>query len=59
MKWRKSPPPPTHVPGTAVPGGKGEVRVACTDGYAILRSVQAPGKRRMDMADLLRGLRPE
>ena len=50
---------PMHTPGTAVPGGKGEVKVACTDGYAILRSVQAPGKRRMDMADLLRGLRPE
>ena len=55
----KVPAPPTHVPGTAVPGGKGEVRVPCTDGYVTLRSVQAPGKRRMDMADLLRGLRPE
>ncbi len=55
----KDPAAPTHAPGTAVPDGKGRVKVACTDGYAILRSVQAPGKRRMDMADLLRGLRPE
>ncbi len=55
----KEPATPTHAPGTAVPDGKGEVQVACTDGYVTLRSVQAPGKRRMDMADLLRGLRPE
>ena len=55
----KDPAAPTHAPGTAVPDGKGRVKVACTDGYTILRSVQAPGKRRMDMADLLRGLRPE
>lgn len=48
---------PAHVPGTVVTDGKRTVQIACADGYVALKSVQAPGKRRMEVGEWLRGLR--
>ncbi len=49
--------PPLETPGTVRSDGKRYVKIACSDGYVALGSVQASGKRRMDIGDWLRGLR--
>ena len=46
-------------PGTVLIDGKRYLKIACADGFVKLLSVQAPGKRRMETDELLRGLRPE
>lgn len=46
---------PSHPAGTLLTDGKSYVKVALTDGYLQLTSLQLPGKKRMPVADLLRG----
>jgi methionyl-tRNA formyltransferase len=46
---------PSHPAGTLLTDGKSYVKVAVTDGYLHLTSLQLPGKKRMPVADLLRG----
>lgn len=46
---------PSHPVGTLLTDGKSYVKVALTDGYLQLTSLQLPGKKRMPVADLLRG----
>lgn len=46
---------PSHPAGTLLTDGKGYVKVAVADGYLQLISLQLPGKKRMPVADLLRG----
>jgi len=43
--------------GTMLTDGKRFAKIALIDGFLMLKSVQMAGKRRMDIADLLRGLR--
>ena len=43
-------------PGTVISDGKKEAKIALTDGYLHLISIQAPGKKRMSTGDFLRGL---
>jgi len=43
--------------GTIVTDGKKFAKIAFTDGFIQLKSVQAPGKKRMDIGELLRGMR--
>lgn len=42
-------------PGTIDTDGKSYIRVACADGAVELRTLLLPGKKRMAVADLLRG----
>ena len=42
-------------PGTLLTDGKSYVKIAVTDGFVSLLSLQIPGKKRMPVADLLRG----
>ena len=53
--------PQTAPAGSIATDGKTYFRVAVPDGYVSLRSVQLAGKKRMDVADFLRGykLTPE
>ena len=43
--------------GTIITDEKKFVKIALSDGFIFLRSVQAPGKRRMEIGELLRGIR--
>jgi len=43
--------------GTIVTDGKKYAKIALTDGFIQLKSVQAPGKKRMEIGELLRGMR--
>ena len=43
-------------PGTVLSDGKKEAKIALADGYLHLISIQAPGKKRMNTGDFLRGL---
>lgn len=43
--------------GTLVTDGKKYAKIALKDGFIHLKSVQAPGKKRMDIGELLRGMR--
>ena len=54
--------PPAEAPADATPGtldtdGKTYLRVACREGWLRVESLQLAGKRRMDVADFLRGAR--
>jgi methionyl-tRNA formyltransferase len=44
------------VPGTVVTDGKSVFKVATQDGWVLLRELQLNGKKRMKVADFLRGL---
>jgi methionyl-tRNA formyltransferase len=44
------------VPGTIVTDGKNEFKVATQDGWVVLQELQLNGKKRMKVADFLRGL---
>jgi methionyl-tRNA formyltransferase len=44
-------------PGTLITDGKKFAKIALQDGYLQLKSVQAPAKKRMDIGELLRGMR--
>lgn len=46
---------PSHPSGTLLTDGKKYVKVALSDGYLHLTSLQLPGKKRMPTPDLLRG----
>jgi len=43
--------------GTLVTDGKKLAKIALADGFILLKSVQLAGKKRMDIGELLRGLR--
>ncbi|MDD4991066.1 MAG: methionyl-tRNA formyltransferase [Paludibacter sp.] len=43
--------------GAIVTDGKKLAKIALTDGFIQLKSVQAPGKKRMEIGELLRGMR--
>ena len=45
------------VIGTVVTDGKKYAKIALSDGFILLKSVQAPGKKRMEIGELLRGMR--
>ena len=49
---------PGEPVGTLVTDGRSALRVALPDGYLRLLSVQLAGKKRMDIADFLRGFHP-
>ena len=46
-----------NQPGTLITDGKKFAKIALQDGYLQLKSVQAPAKKRMDIGELLRGMR--
>ncbi len=50
---------PQHATGTIVTDGKTFLKVAQHDGYQQLVTIQLAGKKRMDIADFLRGFHPE
>jgi len=43
--------------GTVVTDGKKFAKIALNDGFIVLKSVQLAGKKRMEMGDLLRGMK--
>ena len=43
--------------GTLITDGKKYAKIALSDGFIQLKSVQAPGKKRMEIGELLRGMR--
>ncbi len=46
----------THAaPGDIATDGRGDLRVACADGWLAVRELQTAGKRRMAVGDFLRG----
>lgn len=47
----------THACGTLLTDGKKYAKIAVQDGFVWLKQVQAAGKKRMEMADYLRGLK--
>jgi methionyl-tRNA formyltransferase len=47
----------TFDAGTVVTDGKKSAKIAMTDGFIILKSVQIAGKKRMEIGELLRGMR--
>lgn len=47
------------TPGTVVSDGKNFIKVAATDGFVSIKSMLLPGKKRMGVADLLRGFHIE
>ena len=49
----------THPVGTVLTDGKSYLKVAATDGYIQLTTLQQAGKKAMNIADFLRGLRLE
>ena len=46
---------PSAKPGTLQTDGKTFLRIACREGWVSVRSLQLSGKKRMDIADFLRG----
>ncbi len=48
---------PKEAPGTFVTDGKSFAKFACKDGYLVLNDIQWEGKKRMPIADFLRGYR--
>lgn len=49
---------PTHAPGEFYTDGRSFLKFACADGYIYVKELQLEGKRRMGVADFLRGFRP-
>ncbi|MCF0159650.1 MAG: methionyl-tRNA formyltransferase [Bacteroidaceae bacterium] len=47
-----------HSAGTVVCDGKHELKVAASDGYLSVKSLQIAGKKRMDIKDFLCGFKP-
>lgn len=48
---------PEHPIGTVVTDGKKYAKIALSDGYIHLKSVQIAGKKRMEIGELLRGMK--
>lgn len=46
-----------HTPGTIVCDGKLTLKVAVSDGYLVIKSLQIAGKKRMQIDEFLRGFR--
>jgi len=44
--------------GTVVTDGKKQAKIALKDGFILLKSVQVPGKKRMEIGEMLRGIKP-
>lgn len=49
---------PKEAPGNFVTDGKSFFKLACTDGYIIVKELQLEGKKRLPVEDFLRGFRP-
>lgn len=49
---------PIEKPGTWITDGKTYAKFACSNGYLLLNDIQWEGKKRMPIADFLRGYRP-
>ena len=47
--------PHSLVPGTIVTDNKTYLKVAATDGFVRLKTIQFPGKKRLSTSELLRG----
>ena len=47
----------TNVLGTVVSDGKTYLKVACTDGYILIKELQMAGKKRMLIEEFLRGFK--
>ena len=45
----------TYTHGTIITDGKKELKVACKDGFVIIKSLQLSGKKRMNSDEFLRG----
>ena len=45
----------THTHGTIITDGKKDLKVACKDGFVIIKSLQLAGKKRMNSDEFLRG----
>lgn len=50
---------PAHMLGSVISDGKTYLKVALSDGYLHLTTLQLAGKKRMAIADFLRGYRPD
>ena len=50
---------PTHMLGCVISDGKTYLKVTLSDGYLHLTTLQLAGKKRMAIADFLRGYRPD
>jgi len=48
-----------YTPGVVITDYKKNAKIAVKDGFVLLKSVQAPGKKRMEIGELLRGMRIE
>lgn len=48
---------PHHAPGTIATDGRNYLKVATADGWLNIKTLQFEGKKRMPVADLLRGLK--
>lgn len=48
---------PRHTPGDLHTDGRTFLKFACADGYITVKELQLEGKRRMNVADFLRGFR--
>lgn len=46
-----------YTPGTILTDGKTYMKIAFKDGFLFLENIQAPGKKRMEIAEFLRGQR--
>jgi methionyl-tRNA formyltransferase len=44
-----------HLPGTILSADENGIRIASSDGYVIVREIQMPGKKRMDVKSFLIG----
>ena len=49
---------PAHAPGEFHTDGRTFLKFACADGYISVKELQLEGKKRMSVADFLRGFRP-
>ena len=50
---------PAEVPGNYLTDGKSFLKFACTDGYIHVKEIQLEGKKKIEIADFLRGYRFE
>ena len=48
---------PNEIPGSFLTDGKTFAKIACKNGYLLLNDIQWEGKKRMPIADFLRGYR--
>ncbi|MBL7111686.1 MAG: methionyl-tRNA formyltransferase [Bacteroidales bacterium] len=48
---------PIHSPGTIITDYKTQLEIAATDGYITILNLQQAGKKRMDVAEFLRGIK--